>query len=48
MRIPLSLNGIKTHEDGFIAESDLLDRFGEAVDAFDLLIDEYADMEEAA
>ena len=48
MRIPLSLNGIKTNEDGFIAESDLLDRFGEAVDAFDLLIDEYADMEEAA
>ena len=48
MRVPLSLKGIPVNEDGFIAEADLLDRFREAIDAFDDLQEEYEDMEEAA
>lgn len=48
MRIPLSLKGVPANEDGYIAEKDLLDRFQEAIDAYDLLPEEYADLAEAA
>ncbi len=48
MRIPLALKGVPVNTDGFIAEKDLLDRFQEAIDAYDLLPEEYADLAEAA
>ena len=48
MRIPLSLKGVPVNEDGYVAEKDLLDRFQEAIDAYDLLPEEYADLAEAA
>ena len=48
MRIPLALKGVPVNADGFIAEKDLLDRFQEAIDAYDLLPEEYADLAEAA
>ena len=48
MRIPLALKGVPVNEDGYIAEKDLLDRFQEAIDAYDLLPEEYADLAEAA
>ena len=48
MRAALTLKGVQVNEDGLIAEEDLLNRFREAVDAYDLLLEEYAEAEEAA
>ena len=48
MKVPLSFQGVETNANGLIAEADLLARFLEAIDAFDALQDEYADLDEAA
>ena len=48
MKAVLQFAGIQTNEDGLIAEADLLNRFQEAIDAFEALPEDYADMEEAA
>ncbi len=48
VKAALSLKGIQNNEYGFIAESDLLDRFREAAEAYELLTEEYAGLEDAA
>ena len=48
MKAPLSFNSLQVNADGYISEADLLRRFQEALDAFDALQEEYADLEEAA
>ena len=48
MKEAISFTGIRANEDGLIAESDLLNRFQEALDAYDLLTQEYADTEDDA
>ncbi len=48
VKVPISFVGLETNEDGFIAEDDLLNRFQQAIDAFDQLMVDYADLEEAA
>lgn len=48
MKAALRFTGVKTNADGLIAEADLLARFQEAIDAFDALQEEYADLDEAA
>ena len=47
VKVPLSFTGIRTGAGGLIAEADLLARFGEAIDAFDALAEDYADTEDA-
>ena len=48
MKAALHFAGIQSNEDGLIAEADLLNRFREALDAFDHLTEEYTDVDEAA
>ena len=39
---------IEPNADGLISEEDLLNRFQEAIDAYDTLVEDYADVEKAA
>ena len=48
VKAPLRFEGLETNADGLIRESDLLNRLQQAIDAFDALQEEYADLEEAA
>lgn len=48
MKGEIRFEGIEPNADGLIAEEDLLNRFQEAIDAFDTLVEDYADAEKAA
>jgi glucose-1-phosphatase len=48
MKGEIRFEGIEPNADGLISEEDLLNRFQEAIDAFDTLVEDYADAEKAA
>ncbi|MBQ3279487.1 MAG: hypothetical protein IJG94_10040 [Clostridia bacterium] len=48
MKGEIRFNEMETNADGLIAEEDLLNRFQTAIDAFDNLVEDYAEEEKAA
>lgn len=48
MKAPIRFRGLPVNEDGLIAEADLLARFAEAIEAFDRIQTEYAELDQAA
>ena len=48
MKEPIFFREIETNADGLIAEADLLNRIQEAIDAYDELTEEYAELDKAA
>ena len=48
VKAALRFEGLATNEDGLIAEADLLNRFQQAIDAFDALDEQYPALDDAA
>lgn len=41
---PVNLSGLERNEDGLYSEADMLDRLDQAIEAYDVIVEEYSDI----